>query len=109
MKNARALLTSVALLATAVLIFPNVSANQTDTFKVPTFGQVVVYRPDKPNEVVLFISGDGGWNKGVVSMAERLRDLGALVRGHRHQDVQRVNARLETLRISCGRARATIP
>lgn len=30
---------------------------------------------------MLFISGDGGWNLGVVSMAERLRDLGALVVG----------------------------
>jgi type IV secretory pathway VirJ component len=31
--------------------------------------------------VVLFISGDGGWNLGVVAMADRLRDLGALVIG----------------------------
>ena len=53
-----------------------------DTFKVPTFGQVAVYRPaSAPTQVVLFISGDGGWNLGVVSMAERLRDLGALVVG----------------------------
>ena len=31
--------------------------------------------------MVLFISGDGGWNLGVVDMAERLRDAGALVAG----------------------------
>jgi len=31
--------------------------------------------------VVLFVSGDGGWNLGVVSMAEQVRDLGALVVG----------------------------
>ena len=30
---------------------------------------------------MLFVSGDGGWNLGVVSMAERVRDLGALVVG----------------------------
>jgi len=30
---------------------------------------------------VLFASGDGGWNLGVVGMAERLRDQGALVVG----------------------------
>jgi type IV secretory pathway VirJ component len=53
-----------------------------DTFRVPTFGQVAVYRPaGAPTQVVLFISGDGGWNLGVVSMAERLRDVGALVVG----------------------------
>ena len=30
---------------------------------------------------VLFVSGDGGWNLGVVPMAETLRDRGALVVG----------------------------
>ncbi len=34
-----------------------------------------------PQEVVLFLSGDGGWNRGVIAMAERLRDQGALVVG----------------------------
>jgi type IV secretory pathway VirJ component len=81
MKRARTLLTVAGLAGISTLMFASVSADQTDTVKVPTFGQVVVYRPDKPAEVVLFISGDGGWNKGVVSMAERLRDLGALVVG----------------------------
>ena len=31
--------------------------------------------------MVLFVSGDCGWNLGVVDMAERLRDAGALVVG----------------------------
>lgn len=53
-----------------------------ETLTVPTFGRVMVYAPSRtPDQVVLFISGDGGWNLGVVSMAERLRDLGALVVG----------------------------
>ncbi|MEZ5319094.1 MAG: AcvB/VirJ family lysyl-phosphatidylglycerol hydrolase [Vicinamibacterales bacterium] len=52
------------------------------TLTVPTFGEVTLYKPARPAEqVVLFISGDGGWNLGVVSMAERLRDQGALVVG----------------------------
>src|SRR4029453_16828908 len=34
-----------------------------------------------PKSVVLFISGDGGWNRGVVAMAQQLRDAGALVAG----------------------------
>ena len=55
---------------------------QTETLTVPAFGRVMVYAPTRaPDQVVLFISGDGGWNLGVVSMAERLRDLGALVVG----------------------------
>lgn len=53
-----------------------------ETIKMPSFGTVTVYRPaGVPREVVLFISGDGGWNLGVVRMAELLRDAGALVAG----------------------------
>ena len=72
-----------AIVAAVALLFSAAPATQNvDTFKVPTFGQVAVYRPaSAPSQVVLFISGDGGWNLGVVSMAERLRDLGALVVG----------------------------
>src|SRR6185295_4821393 len=54
----------------------------TETLAVPGFGKVAVYAPPgTPREVVLFVSGDGGWNLGVVAMAERLRDQGALVAG----------------------------
>jgi type IV secretory pathway VirJ component len=72
-----------AIFAAVSLLFSAAPATQNvDTFTVPTFGQVAVYRPaSAPSQVVLFISGDGGWNLGVVSMAERLRDLGALVVG----------------------------
>jgi type IV secretory pathway VirJ component len=72
-----------ALVAAVALVVSAAPATQNaDTFKVRTFGQVAVYRPaSTPSQVVLFISGDGGWNLGVVSMAERLRDLGALVVG----------------------------
>lgn len=51
-------------------------------FAAPGFGQVTVYQPSAPpSQVVLFISGDGGWNLGVIPMAERLREMGALVAG----------------------------
>src|SRR5215475_14764127 len=81
MKTARTVLTVAGAVSISTLMFAAAFANPPETLKVPTFGQVVVYRPDKPTQVVLFISGDGGWNEGVVSMAERLRDLGALVVG----------------------------
>jgi type IV secretory pathway VirJ component len=45
------------------------------------FGAVAVYRPEKIESVVIFISGDGGWNLGVVDMARMLRNHGALVLG----------------------------
>jgi type IV secretory pathway VirJ component len=69
------------------------AAAGTETLNVPTFGTVTVYRPaPAPDQVVLFISGDGGWNLGVVPMAERLRGLGALVVGI---DVRRFTASLD--------------
>jgi type IV secretory pathway VirJ component len=57
-----------------------------ETLRVPTFGTVTIYRSahrsaTQPNQVVLFLSGDGGWNLGVVEMAEQLRREGALVVG----------------------------
>ncbi len=45
------------------------------------FGKVAVYRPAKIESVVIFISGDGGWNLGVVDMARMLSNRGALVLG----------------------------
>src|SRR6476469_2439157 len=46
------------------------------------FGPVAVYRrAPHPRHVVLFISGDGGWNLGVIDMAEALAALDTLVVG----------------------------
>lgn len=70
-----------ALIVAGVMFASVLAGQDSETLKVPTFGQVVVYLPKATTQVVLFISGDGGWNLGVVAMAERLRDLGALVVG----------------------------
>ena len=73
------------LIVTAVALAMPASvarAQQAEVLKVPVFGTVTVYRAaGPPRQVVLFVSGDGGWNLGVVEMAERLRDAGALVVG----------------------------
>jgi type IV secretory pathway VirJ component len=46
------------------------------------FGKVTVYRnTPHPAHVVLFVSGDGGWNLGVVDMARELAQANALVVG----------------------------
>jgi type IV secretory pathway VirJ component len=53
-----------------------------ETFALAPFGTLHVYTPPgAPREVVLFVSGDGGWNLGVVPMARRLEAEGALVVG----------------------------
>jgi type IV secretory pathway VirJ component len=45
-------------------------------------GKVTLYRESKfPSQVVLFVSGDGGWNKGVIDMAKALASLDAVVVG----------------------------
>jgi len=52
------------------------------TLRFGAFGSVTLYRPaGTPQRVVLFVSGDGGWNQGVVDMARELPAMGALVVG----------------------------
>jgi len=58
------------------------AARAADAFTFSPFGSVRLYVPaSAPTQVVLFISGDGGWNLGVVPMARRLQAEGALVVG----------------------------
>lgn len=45
------------------------------------FGPVTVYQPPGARRLALFVSGDGGWNLGVVGMAKRLATLDAAVAG----------------------------
>lgn len=64
------------------------------------FGEVTVYVPStKANSIALFISGDGGWNSGVISMAGYLTSMNAIVVGIdiRHY-VNSVNSSTESCR-----------
>jgi type IV secretory pathway VirJ component len=57
-------------------------ANAEDTERFGRFGNVALLRDTPhPSHVVLFVSGDGGWNLGVVDMAKALASLDALVVG----------------------------
>jgi type IV secretory pathway VirJ component len=72
------------ILWTAALGFSmSVFAAQTEEIlELNPFGKVAVYRQvPRPGRVVLFASGDGGWNLGVVDMAKALASLDALVVG----------------------------
>jgi len=53
-----------------------------DTLVYRAFGKVVVYHPERiPDSFVIFISGDGGWNKAVMDMAAKVVNQGAMVAG----------------------------
>ncbi len=69
------------------------------TFDYPGLGAVAVEQPrNAPQHVVIFLSGDGGWNKGVVAMAQHLADDGALVAG---VDVTAMERRARDSQASC--------
>ena len=53
-----------------------------ETLSHGRFSTVTLYRPaGDVKSVVLFLSGDGGWNQGVVDMAQALAHEGAMVAG----------------------------
>lgn len=57
-------------------------AGVTDSVKFGSFGKVYIYKPNAaPEAIVLFVSGDGGWNQLPIIMAGHLVDQGAIVVG----------------------------
>jgi type IV secretory pathway VirJ component len=75
------ILVFVALLA-GLPIPAQAAAPLEETFPFGHFGDIHIYRNSpQPKHVVLFVSGDGGWNLGVIDMARALTELDALVAG----------------------------
>src|SRR5258708_35804599 len=76
---------SAAILALALLACGAAcAADGTYSTRLPAgrFGSVPVYIPEaQPRSVAIFLSGDGGWQLGVIGMARALTDLGAVVIG----------------------------
>jgi type IV secretory pathway VirJ component len=73
---------TLASMLCAILLLPAVAGAAEETVRYPPFGTVTLYhRAPRPPRVALFISGDGGWNLGVVDMARELAGLDALVVG----------------------------
>jgi type IV secretory pathway VirJ component len=70
-----------------------------EPFSDARYGEIRVYRDVvKPRDVVLFFSGDGGWNLGVVTMAQHLAAKGSLVAGI---DIRRYLEQLERTPDQC--------
>jgi type IV secretory pathway VirJ component len=73
---------SFVLQALLVCIAVSPPLARVDTLRYGRFGTVRLYVPkEKPHNVVLFLSGDGGWNLGVIEMARQLSTLDAVVAG----------------------------
>ena len=75
-----------------------VQAKPPESLSYGRFGQVAIYRSaPHPKNVVLFLSGDGGWNLGVVDMARILSSMDSLVVGiNAPQYVKKLNASKES-------------
>lgn len=79
-----------AVILALVLLAAPFAGAEDDAITFGSFGRVVLYRPaGPPRAVVLFVSGDGGWNLGVVDMARRVQSLGAVVAGIDMRTLQR--------------------
>jgi type IV secretory pathway VirJ component len=58
------------------------AVSKPDSLTVPVFGKVFVYKQTVlPRNVVILISGDGGWKFGVVGFAETFSEMNTLVIG----------------------------
>ncbi|GAC1330864.1 MAG: hypothetical protein NVS1B6_01130 [Steroidobacteraceae bacterium] len=90
---------TLASIGTLLLTLGEAAAAPTEVFEDARFGAISLYRGDTaPRGVVLFLSGDGGWNLGVISMARLLIDKGAVVAGI---DIRHYLAELEKSTDEC--------
>ena len=73
---------SIALAGLLLAAPPALAKGGGETLSAGIVKNAVIYHPkDAPKTLVLFLSGDGGWNLGVVSMAKSLAAEGAVVAG----------------------------
>jgi type IV secretory pathway VirJ component len=70
-----------------------------DSLVYGAFGKVYIYKPAaEPAAIVLFVSGDGGWNEGVVDMAGIMSSMNAVVIGI---DIVRYYKNLRKTAVKC--------
>ena len=72
----------VGAFCAVVLLLPAGAFAAEETLRYGRFGAVTLYHAKaQPSRVALFVSGDGGWNLGVIDMARELAGLDTLVVG----------------------------
>ena len=65
-----------------VLFLISILSYSQEVMEFGRFGKMALYRSSpEPRQVVLFVSGDGGWNLGVIDMAKTVASLDSLVVG----------------------------
>ncbi|TAL65162.1 MAG: hypothetical protein EPN88_09945 [Bacteroidetes bacterium] len=65
-----------------VLISQSGAVSSRDSINVAPFGKIFIYKQTAtPGNVIIMISGDGGWKLGVVGFAETFSEINALVIG----------------------------
>jgi len=58
------------------------SSSSIDSVNVSVFGKVYIYnRTNTPQNVIIMISGDGGWRSGVIGFSETFSEMNSLVIG----------------------------
>ena len=88
-----------ALALAAILASAPAAGAPADSLRFGAFGTVRLYHETpRPSNVVIFVSGDGGWNLGVVDMARALASLDAVVAG---VDITHFTRALEQSREKC--------
>lgn len=87
------------LLIALFVVASTAQASKESSFTYGSFGAVHLYGPTTaPKQVVIFVSGDGGWNEGVVDMAREIAALDILVAG---VDIRTYLTSIETRKGSC--------
>jgi len=88
------------ILIIAILFYfsgPSFALNAEESLSYGPFGKIMIYQPaKKPTAVVLFVSGDGGWKDGVITMAQSLAGQGALVLGIDARNYKKALAKRKT-------------
>jgi type IV secretory pathway VirJ component len=72
----------VTIIFAFILIAESRAAVISDSLSISPFGRVFIYKQsDTPQNVVVLISGDGGWKSGVVNFAKTFSEMDNLVIG----------------------------
>jgi len=72
----------ITIMCFLLSVFAPLLTAKEETLSFGPFGKInLYYESPQPSHVALFVSGDGGWNLGVVDMARELAGLDALVVG----------------------------